>query len=187
MLPPREGLFGINFMLFTQAPWRVFVCHEKTIPRGCPGVDPRGSKWSVHKSVHDTRENLLLPSLFSFILCEPSGVSAVWSSLSCMGYKGGAFSRRSRPQCLRWFPLPGSRCAKELWSLDCIKIRMIDRSTLINITSNFFCSLLLDVIENDVKSIYHRQHCFTTRQEISELQWQHPSIFSLFCSLLSHE
>ena len=45
ILPPREGLFVINFMPFTQGLWMVFVCHEKQLPGGVPGVDPRGSKW----------------------------------------------------------------------------------------------------------------------------------------------
>ena len=38
ILPPRKGLFVVNFMPFTQGLWMVFICHEKQ-PSGCvPGV-----------------------------------------------------------------------------------------------------------------------------------------------------
>ena len=29
----------------------VFVCHEKQFPGGVPGLDPRGSKWQVYKTI----------------------------------------------------------------------------------------------------------------------------------------
>ena len=51
ILPPREELFVINFMLFTRMLWMRFVCHEKQFRGGVPGVDPRRSKWKVHKPV----------------------------------------------------------------------------------------------------------------------------------------
>ena len=41
---PREGLFVINLMPFTQGLWMAFVCHEKQFLRGVPRVDPITSK-----------------------------------------------------------------------------------------------------------------------------------------------
>ena len=43
ILPPREGLFAINFMPFYPGAFNGFCCHEKQFPGGVPG-STRGLK-----------------------------------------------------------------------------------------------------------------------------------------------